>query len=150
MKPQHLILIATATSLSACAALFDAPPSTTPPTGATAAPATATAAVPAPAPRPLAAPTPPPQPVYTPVATPYPVPAAAAAVATPTLSAGPAHAGQPGMLRARPQSTGTVEAYIPAGAVLTLRVQQTNADGGWWFTEYEGKTGWVSERGLTQ
>ena len=150
MKPQHLLTIAfAAASLPGCAALFDAPP---------AKPGSTIPAAPqqAPAPRPVAAPAaapmpqPPPQPVYQPVSAPYPVPATPVTVDhTPKLSAGPVHAAQPSMLRARPQASANVEAYIPAGATLTLRVQQTNSDGSWWFTEYEGKTGWVSERGLT-
>jgi len=131
-----LLFAALACSLAACASVFDAQPDATSPPAASAV-----------TPAPTYAPPPPPA---IPVNTPYPVPAAAViAPAPPTVSAGPVHAAQPTMLRARPQAQSTVEAYVPAGATLTLRVRQDNSDGAWWFTEYQGKTGWVSERDLT-
>lgn len=135
---KHILPITAALTLTACASVFDAQPANTVP--------------PAPAPAQAArvAPPPPPPPPTTPVDRPYPAPAAPViASEPPALSAGPVHAAQPTMLRARPQAQATVEAHIPAGATLTLRVRQSNSDGAWWFTEYQGTTGWVSERGLT-
>jgi len=135
---KHPLLFAALTSLAACASVFDAQPD-----------ATSTPAASAVTPAPTYAPPPPPPPAI-PINTPYPVAVAAVpAPAPPAMSAGPVHAAQPSLLRARPQAQATVEAYIPAGATLTLRVRQDNRDGAWWFTEYQGKTGWVSELGLT-
>jgi len=143
MKPQLVVCAASALSLSLTAcAMF-----TEPVTGSGSQAASRSAAS-APAPAPYRAP-PPPAPVYVPVAQPYPVPPPPAAPPTTTLQPGDAHAGQPTILRSRPQAQATAEHYIPAGATVRLQMRQTNSDGAWWFVEYQGTTGWLSESGLS-
>lgn len=131
--------------------LFDAPSAPSepwPPPGAPAAPplqiTPAPPSPPPPSPATLPVPTP------TPTPTPYPAAPVAAETPAPGILAGPAHAAQPSMLRSRPQGSAQVEHYIPAGASLRLQVRQVNGDGAWWFAEYQGATGWVSEAGLSQ
>lgn len=68
----------------------------------------------------------------------------------PALQAGEAFVTQPTPMRARPIASGIIEQNIPAGASLRLEVRQVTRDGAWWFVKYQGQTGWVSERGLSQ
>lgn len=135
--------------------LFDAPSAPSepwPPPGAPPAPPLQITPAPPSPPPPSPAPSPATLPVPTPTPTPTPYPAAPVAAETPApgIQAGPAHAAQPSMLRSRPQGSAQVEHYIPAGASLRLQVRQVNGDGAWWFAEYQGATGWVSEAGLSQ
>ena len=71
-------------------------------------------------------------------------------VPPPALMPGPAKTKQAGVLRARPQHASTIEGPVPVGAVLKLQVRQTNRDGAWWYTQYQGYSGWIHESGLSQ
>lgn len=77
-------------------------------------------------------------------------PAAAAAPTRMSLSPGDAHAAQSIVVRQRPQPQATVAMAVPAGASLRLQVRQLNGDGAWWFVDYQGTSGWVSENSLVQ
>lgn len=120
------------------------------PVPAASAPAVAAAPVVAvaPAPAPVQAPV-----QQAPVQTPAPVPATKAAApvsAAAGLNAGNARAAQSTVVRARPQAQATIAQAVPAGAPLQLLVRQVNGEGAWWFAEFQGTSGWVSENGLIQ
>ena len=106
-------------------------------------------------PPPAAAPSAPSTPVAAPVV-PAPITGAAPMIVPvmppppPALQAGEAFVTQPTPMRARPIGSGIIEQNIPAGASLRLEVRQVTRDGAWWFVKYQGQTGWVSERGLSQ
>lgn len=68
----------------------------------------------------------------------------------PALMPGPATTKRATVLRARPQGQSSVEGPVPAGAKLKLQVRQSNRDGGWWYTEYQGYSGWIDEASLGQ
>lgn len=48
------------------------------------------------------------------------------------------------VLRGQPTLSGTIRKTIPAGEVVKLQSRQDNADGGWWFVEYQNAIGWIS------
>ena len=68
----------------------------------------------------------------------------------PALMPGPATTKRATVLRARPQGQSNVEGPVPAGVKLKLQVRQANRDGGWWYTEYQGYSGWIDEASLAQ
>lgn len=46
---------------------------------------------------------------------------------------------------AQPKLQGQVQSVLPAGAELQARNRLVNAEGAWWFIEYEKTRGWVPE-----
>lgn len=107
------------------------------------------AGVPAPVAVP-AADTPPPVVAPAPVAAAAAVPAAMPAAAASALQAGSARTSQSLPLLKQPRGQGDVASIIPQGAALELQARQVNGEGAWWFAQYEGAHGWVSEQSLTQ
>jgi len=120
---------------------WDGQQANTPPATATASPVPVVAA--AAAPGSTVAPT---------TSAPAPLAAAIAPPATPivNLQPGAARAGQSLPFRKQPRGTGDIAIIIPAGAPVNLQARQVNGEGAWWFAQYEGSRGWVSEQGLTQ
>lgn len=79
-----------------------------------------------------------------------PVPMAKAAAPAATLQPGAARTSRSLSLLKQPRGQGDVAQVLPAGTSLQLQARQVNGEGAWWFAQYDGGRGWVSEQGLTQ
>lgn len=115
------------------------------------------APIPVPAAKPEAAPAPgdttEPQHGAPAVTAPAPQAVVPAPVATPKgsgLSAGSHPLAHPAVLLRQPRTGATIDASIPAGATVELKQRLPNAGGVWWFVNYNGSTGWLSDSALVQ
>jgi hypothetical protein len=83
---------------------------------------------------------------------PPPLPAAASVAAAPSQSLSPSASGTTLMLsrqaslRGQPKMSGVIRATLPAGSTVSRKSRMDNADGGWWFVDHQGMSGWLNDQ----